>query len=78
LFTKTRSVEEIQDIGGDTMKFFIQLPASVLLIFLWPQWLHAQSLHQLIAASLESQATAVPGGCAEPEMGTKTAPCMAL
>jgi adhesin transport system outer membrane protein len=54
LFTKTRSVEEIQDIGGDTMKFFIQLPASVLLIFLWPQWLHAQSLHQLIAASLES------------------------
>lgn len=36
------------------MKFSLQLPAWALLIFLWPQALPAQSLHQLIAASLES------------------------
>lgn len=36
------------------MKFSLQRPAWALLIFLWPQWLHAQSLHQLIAAGLES------------------------
>lgn len=36
------------------MKFHIQRPTWVLLMLMWPQWLHAQSLQQLIATSLDS------------------------
>ncbi|WP_341686264.1 TolC family protein [Limnohabitans sp.] len=36
------------------MKFHIQRSTWVLLMLMWPQWLHSQSLQQLIATSLDS------------------------